>query len=104
MISVVLAVSLMLTKCRVAESKKYYAVYYDPADYDGFNPKGYGYEPVGPDEWNKVVCIFIFFLRDTILQLYFIHKVICEYFRTISEIFSIGVQRECIWASLQKNV
>jgi len=54
MISVVLAVSLMLTKCRVAESKKYYAVYYDPADYDGFNPKGYGYEPVGPDEWNKV--------------------------------------------------
>jgi len=104
MISVVLAVSLMLTKCRVAESKKYYAVYYDPADYDGFNPKGYGYEPVGPDEWNKVVCIFIFFLRDTIFQLYFIHKVVCEYFRTISEIFSIGVQRECIWASLQKNV
>lgn len=60
MISVVLAVSLMLTKCRVAESKKYYAVYYDPADYDGFNPKGYGYEPVGPDDWNKVVCIFHF--------------------------------------------
>jgi hypothetical protein len=45
----------LATLTRQATSTKYYAVYYDPEDYNDFNPKGRGYVPVGPKEWHKVV-------------------------------------------------
>jgi len=41
----------------VVFAQRKYAVYYDPADEPNRNPKGSGFQPVGPNNWDEVVSI-----------------------------------------------
>jgi hypothetical protein len=40
---------------RLVKAQRNYAVYYDPAEAPNRNPRGDGFIPKGPNEWNQVV-------------------------------------------------
>ena len=56
---VVVTLTWLSLLLQVVDSKKKYAVYFDPKNSQEYrNPKGSGFVPIGPDEWHEVVSIY----------------------------------------------